>query len=261
MTQAVEMDEILLTFDVEWAPEFAIDFVAERLADAGVAATWLVTDANPAIERLRECPELFELGIHPNFRPGTTHGNDARSVLDHCMQIVPDATTMRSHSFTLSSHILIEALLHTPIRNDLTVLLPYTPVPHPADYWWEGRRMVRFPTFWEDDAEFERPSPTFDFAEVAGAGPGLKTLNLHPLLVYLNASDLEPLLTLRKRIPDVRHAAEDDAADLVSTSPRARSMFEEALHALSHRETNTVSAIARRWVEEPPRATRRRAAS
>jgi hypothetical protein len=259
MTEARVMDEILLTFDVEWAPEFAIDFVAERLAQASVSATWLVTDANPAIERLREHPELFELGIHPNFLPRATHGDDPRSVLEHCMAIVSDATTMRSHSFTVSSHILIEALLSTPIRNDLTVLLPYTPVPHPADYWWEGRRMVRFPTFWEDDAEFERPSPIFDFAQVAETAPGLRILNLHPLLVYLNASDFEPLHALRKRVPDLRHATEGDAADLVSTRQGARSMFEGALDSLSSRETSTVSAVARRWVEEHPRAARRAA--
>jgi hypothetical protein len=255
------MDDILLTFDVEWAPEFAIDFVADRLGQAGVSATWLVTDANPAIERLRARPELFELGIHPNFLPGATHGNDPRSVLAHCMDIVSGATTMRSHSFVMSSHILIEAVMSTPIRNDLSVLLPYTPVPHPAEYWWKGRRMVRFPTFWEDDVEFERPSPTFDFADVAGAGPGLKTLNLHPLLVYLNAGDPEPVLALRKRVRDVRAASEADAADLVSSRPGARSMFEGALDGLSSRETSTVSAVAHRWVEEHPRAARRRAAS
>lgn len=41
----------LITIDVDWAPDFAIDPVANALLDAGVSATWFITHASPAIVR------------------------------------------------------------------------------------------------------------------------------------------------------------------------------------------------------------------
>ena len=60
------MNDLVLTLDMDWAPDCAIDFVSEELVSREVRATWFVTHASPAVHRLREHPELFELGIHPN---------------------------------------------------------------------------------------------------------------------------------------------------------------------------------------------------
>ena len=69
MTDAAE---IALTFDIDWAPDWAIDLTAGILREREVRATWFVTHESPAVDRLREDSELFELGIHPNFLPGST---------------------------------------------------------------------------------------------------------------------------------------------------------------------------------------------
>ena len=82
---------IAITLDVDWAPDHAIDAVAGHLIERDVRATWFVTHASPAIDRLRDRPDLFELGIHPNFAPGSTQGETPDAVLDHCMAIVPEA--------------------------------------------------------------------------------------------------------------------------------------------------------------------------
>src|ERR1035441_3475149 len=85
------MHDIAISMDVDWAPDFAIDFVAERLIASRVRATWFVTHRSPAIERLRQHRDLFELGIHPNFLPGSSHGDSPAAVLQHCMGLVQDA--------------------------------------------------------------------------------------------------------------------------------------------------------------------------
>ncbi len=68
------MSRAAITLDVDWAPDFMIDAAAQALVDREVKATWFVTHASPAVERLREHPDLFELGIHPNFLAGSSHG-------------------------------------------------------------------------------------------------------------------------------------------------------------------------------------------
>jgi len=85
--------EIAITLDVDWAPDFVIEDVAELLINSSVRATWFVTHASSAIDDLRKRPDLFELGIHPNFLPGSTQGADVDSVLNHCMSLVPDAVS------------------------------------------------------------------------------------------------------------------------------------------------------------------------
>lgn len=80
---------VVLTFDIDWAPDFMIDFVAEGLTQRRVRATWFVTHASPAVEWLREHPDLFELGIHPNFAPGSTQGDSPEAVLRHCLRLEP----------------------------------------------------------------------------------------------------------------------------------------------------------------------------
>jgi hypothetical protein len=93
----------LVTFDLDWAPDFVIDWLAKRLIEVGVRAAWFVTHHSPAIERLRAESDLFELGIHPNLHPGSTHGNDTSSVLKHCMEIVPEAGAIRTHGLVQST--------------------------------------------------------------------------------------------------------------------------------------------------------------
>src|SRR4028119_935918 len=89
---------VAITLDVDWAPDFVIDSVAETLRRARVKCTWFVTHPSPAVDRLRRHPELFELGVHPNFLPGSTQGATAADVLNYCRRLVPDARSMRTHS-------------------------------------------------------------------------------------------------------------------------------------------------------------------
>ena len=85
------MNELAITLDIDWAPDFMIERVAGALLSKGVKATWFVTHRSLAIDRLRHHPELFELGIHPNFAAGSSHGDTPEAVLGHVIDLVPDA--------------------------------------------------------------------------------------------------------------------------------------------------------------------------
>ena len=104
-TTRVAKDDVLVTLDVDWAPDCVIDAVAALLIDANVRATWFITHESPALDRLRQRPDLFELGIHPNFFPGSTHGTDPKEILRHCMSLVPEAKSIRTHGLYQSGQI------------------------------------------------------------------------------------------------------------------------------------------------------------
>ena len=64
---------ILITLDIDWAPDFIIKKVDEILKEKGVKATWFVTHNSAYLNNLAK-NKNYELGIHPNFLPNTTQG-------------------------------------------------------------------------------------------------------------------------------------------------------------------------------------------
>lgn len=218
-------EPLLLTFDVDWAADFMIDSIAAALIERDVRSTWFVTHASPAIDRLRERPELFELGIHPNFLPGSSHGQTTAEILATCMSIVPEATSMRSHALVQSSPILAQVVESTPIRCDASLLLPDASHIEPVGFPHAEGPLVRVPYFWEDDIEMMRAAPRWSFEDDPHA-EGLRVYDFHPALVYLNAPDIGPYQELKRlgRLPDVPEAL---ARDLVQPGAGAGSFLLE----------------------------------
>lgn len=197
--------DCVLTLDLDWAPDEAIDAVAELLVARGVPATWLVTHSSPAVERLRDHAELFELGIHPNFLPGSTHGATVGEVLDHSLALVPDAVSMRTHALVQSTPILAEVLERTAIRVDLSLFLPRAENVAPVEYRWRGRSLVRVPYVWEDDVELENGTLGSGVASILAA-PGLKVFDFHPVHVFLNSTSMDAYRRVSGTLPDAELA-------------------------------------------------------
>jgi hypothetical protein len=234
-------EPIVLTFDVDWAADYMVEPIAGALIDRGVRSTWMVTHASPAIDRLRERPDLFELGIHPNFLPGSSHGDTVAEVLATCMRLVPEATTMRSHALVQSSPILEEVLARTPIRCDSSILLPEAPGIEPVGFPSADGPLVRVPYFWEDDVEMMRHAPRWTFDDDAPA-EALRVYDFHPALVYLNAADVSPYEELKRL--GLRDVPEARARELVQPGQGAGTMFLEIADHLAASGSRTLRDVA-----------------
>ncbi|MGH7318238.1 MAG: hypothetical protein ACRELA_01200 [Candidatus Rokuibacteriota bacterium] len=229
------LDEAVLTIDVDWAPDPAIRFVAEHLIARGVRATWFITHRSPAIDELERHPELFELGVHPNLLPGSTHGHDVESVLSHCMELVPGARSMRTHGFMQWTGLLHHVLTRTPIAVDLSVLLPRAPLVSPARFEWRGRGLLRIPCFWTDDYEMETTRPGWALAPLLASTRGLKVFDFHPIHIYLNSSTLEGYQTVKRRVSRLPEARETDLLSFVQAGAGTRAFFLEVVDHLEVR--------------------------
>lgn len=186
-----------ITLDIDWAPDFVIDMVADILIEANVPATWFVTHASPAVDRLRERNDLFELGIHPNFLPNSSHGTTVPEVLAYCMDLVPDAVSMRSHALVQSSVILSYVMMETPIQFEASLFLPHATHLVPIVHHIGHRRLVRLPYWWEDDAEMLCPVPEWDVATTLSS-PGLKIFDFHPIHIVLNSASMTGYAELKQ---------------------------------------------------------------
>jgi hypothetical protein len=193
---------LVITLDVDWAPDWMVDAVADQLATADVPATWFATHASPALDRRRARGDRFELGVHPNFRPGSTHGATPAEVLEHVMGLVPGAVSSRAHGVVQSGELLWELVARTPVRIDTTTVLPGMPHVRPVPQHTPAGTLMRVPFIWSDDYEALRPNPTWDWDELF-AQPGLKVVLFHPARICLNAGGaLPPLPQAPLEVPD-----------------------------------------------------------
>lgn len=204
---------LAITLDIDWAPDHVIDRIAAQLIDARVRATWFVTHQSPAIDRLRARPDLFELGIHPNFLNQSTHGETPAEVLAHCMALVPDARSMRTHSLVQSSVLLDTVVRETPIVYDVSLYLPGHAALQPFVQPLPTRPIVRVPFWWEDDFEMYGDAPNWHVTPPpAGEHAGLRILNFHPIHVALNSCALHGYEALKRDARVLRDATADQVA-------------------------------------------------
>ena len=236
--------DVAITLDVDWAPDFMIDYAAALLVEHGVKATWFITHASPAVSRLREHPSLFELGIHPNFLPGSTHGNTFASVLAHCFDLVPDARSVRTHALYQSAPLL-RALVNEPrITTDLSLFLPRMPGIEPVEFRLDGRTLLRVPYLWEDSLEIEQEVPSFDLQRLLSAGDGLKILNFHPTHVFLNSITPAPYGQIKQCAPRLEDVTIDLAARCVVQGHGTQTLFREAIQHLATRHSWRIHDLA-----------------
>jgi hypothetical protein len=186
-----------VTLDIDWAPDVVIDRVAGLLVERGVPASWFITHRSAAVERLRDHPELFELGIHPNFLPGSTQGRTHEEVLEHCLELVPDAISMRTHSLYQSTPLLALVAETTPIEVDASLLLLGATIASLTTFTWNGRTLTRVPVYWEDDLAMEEANASWSFDPAEIEDEGVRIYDFHPIHIYLNSSEMGPYRALR----------------------------------------------------------------
>jgi hypothetical protein len=179
-----------ITIDVDWAPDFMIDAAADALLAREVKATWFVTHASPALERLRERPDLFELGIHPNFLPGSTHGATPAEVVAHCAALVPEAKAVRTHCLLQSTPLHDELLRGSAVEVDVSLFLPGAEHLEPVVQWSPAGRLLRLPYVWQDNMEMYSPEPNWRTGALLDA-PGLRIFDFHPVHVWLNSRSFD----------------------------------------------------------------------
>ena len=175
-----------ITLDVDWAHDDVLEVAIDMVEDAGIHATWLITNESRWLDRLTSNP-LFELGVHPNFNrllAGTNRTVDTfQKVIRDLLEIAPNSRSVRSHSLTYSSR-LSDCFVEFGLTHDLNSYIPRHSVANLSP-WKLPNGQIRVPTIWEDDVEF----PITCDQGWAKWEEGVRVLNFHPIHLYLNTED------------------------------------------------------------------------
>ncbi len=244
-------NSFVLTLDIDWAPDCAINMVSDMLIKKSLKATWFVTHDSPAIRRLFEYSELFDFGLHPNFLPGSTQGRDEREIISFLRTILPESKIMRTHALVQSSLLLNMAVDDFGVETDVSLFLPETPNirPHFIYFGHSQKSLLRIPYFWEDDTEMYNPFKSWDFSSSKYHVEGLKVFDFHPMYIYLNSNSMHQYKELKKLGP-IYALDEDAISPFINNDSRGvKNLFDSFTEFIIDKQKDnfTISDISSAW--------------
>ena len=185
----------LLTFDIDWAPNFVLEDVSNLLKKHKIKATWFVTHDSPIIQKFSK-ETNYELGIHPNFNSLSTQGSNPREILKNLKKIVPNSVSSRSHTLFQSS-IILSMYKEFGIKYDVSLLLYKSK--NIDMHYNPALNLYRIPYFWEDDVEMHEKVPNWSLEKISNI-TGLKIFNFHPIHVILNSKNMSSYNKIKNEI-------------------------------------------------------------
>ena len=184
------MNEIVLSFDIEWACAEVVADVVRLLEERNLRATFFCT--HPGIEVADH-----ERSLHPNFfRDGNTQVAEAHSIPDElefyravvgaARTLCPEATGVRSHR-RYYTPLVEQVLRENDLQYDSTAMEPLTPGLAPG---WLGDNLLSLPIYFMDHWDLGFQATGFELARLRLDEPGLKVVDFHPNLIFLNAATI-----------------------------------------------------------------------
>jgi len=227
------LDTVVLTTDIDWAPDYATRAVLDLVADAGMRITAFATHDSPL---LKAATDFVEIGLHPdNTRPHPQHGF-ARKIPD-LLELFPDAVGLRCHRNFFGQNI--SDLAHAAgLTYDISTFLWRQPF---AQGYLDYNGLVKLAYVWEDGIHVD-VGEALELERVGLDLPGLKILNVHRMLIYLNAPDDQLRRRLCRGIGDLTTVPETHFRDHIHQGYGLRDFYRDLLAELRRRKVRTLFA-------------------
>ena len=184
------------TSDVDWASEAALDIFLSDMQRFDLKFTMFVTHRSDVVEEYKKAG-VIERGIHPNFLPGSSHGDGFRSVIETVLEFAPEAKCFRSHrgfDVTDITHLLTEYGMEYD-SNVVTIMQQdVKPILHESG-------LLRFPIFFEDGTHlYNRLGLDLDKYKPRFTTPGIKIISIHPVNYVVNPPTIKYMRSIKDSI-------------------------------------------------------------
>lgn len=190
------MNKVFINFDIDWASDSLVNEIIDMCLAYEVKATFFATHKSMTLSRLRN-NKNFEIGLHPNFLPGSTQGGTEEEVLGYCRSLEPNAVSIRSHCvyqygkiYNLFNQILGDNLVES------NIFMPGVPTINPFLLYTKNGFLVRVPFFWSDD--YYLLGKKILCPKVLLDSDGVKVYMFHPVHIYHNTVSMEHYECIKK---------------------------------------------------------------
>jgi len=243
-------NDYCISLDVDWAPDWCIEEIAGVLDEEKVKATWFVTHLTPAIKKFIFSNSLFEVGIHPNFFPGSTQGSTVDEIMANLKGIAPQAVSVRTHGLFQSSPLLRTMREQYKILFDcsLFLLMSENLAPHEIFFSDSGKGLIRIPCFWDDDLGMYEMHPRHTLNDPRFNVQGLKVLDFHPIHILLNSENMHAYEKCKKIKKDIAALQRKEIEHLINKRQGTRTFFQAIVKKLSdNKSSRTISEVGLAW--------------
>lgn len=195
------MRKVVLTSDIDWAPEEVIQDFLDLLQSFNAKCTLFCTHESEVISKCNS--KLFEKAIHPNFNFSLMEGMPigAEETLNKILSLYPDAVGVRSHSMTSSTPLQF-LFYEKGLKYDSNLFLPY--------HWdflpfksWTG--LTTIPYHWEDDVHFSYERNFENIPIEENKEFELMIFDFHPIHIFLNTDCEQTYLNAKKDYHDSKN--------------------------------------------------------
>ncbi len=231
-----------LTADQDWAPAWASEQLLAAAATLGMPLHVFRTNPCPVLDDAFARGRITQ-GWHPNFLPGSDHGDTPEEVIAYCRAHFPGCRTARAHCF-MEHTMAWDALAAAGIVADSQVPTYFqeglVPLLHASGIW-------RLPVYFEDDIFFRSFPLELRLDRIRGDAlrPRSQGAQLPPHVrrrerpvARLLRRDQEPLVLDRRRSPEAgppgrgTRAVLEELAALVTSRGFAFESFEALVDRL-----------------------------
>lgn len=198
------------------------------MSERGVIPTAFATHPSEALATAEAGGDAI-VGVHPNFLPGSSHGETRDEVIGHIFSLFPNARCFRSHAIVDDSRISM-AMKDRNIDFDSNLCLYLQSGLVPLHHW---TGIPRFPIFWQDDVHWRRKGEfRLQPYEDLFFSPGLKIISVHPFMYAMNLSDHERYTRFREKITTL---TKEEADELASPGFGTRTFLLELIDAVQEK--------------------------
>ena len=223
-------NRVFLTTDIDWAPDFIIEDLCALVSGYDFKLTAFSTHKSSF---LAQKMDFLEIGLHPDYtRPDPQFRFDNK--LQDLKNLYPEAVGLRCHRNFFGNNIS-DLVKRADLKYDASYLLWCQPF---CSAFVDYNDLLRISYFWEDGIHCDKKIP-FKIEELMLQLPGLKVLNVHPVLIYLNAPDDNYRREVTKQYTDLTKMRYSDVKDKVYQGYGIRSLYIDVLNFIKEKQVET----------------------
>ena len=194
--------QIIVSTDIDWASDWMLEYFFD-LVLAKVPKVLAFSTHNTKILEKYHSQGFVDIGAHPNFRKGSSHGSNIKEVAEFVSNLFITKKIYRAHGLLDSKEIRSE-MKRNGFTYESNVLNYNEPDLLPKKL---EENILRIPIFWSDGWALR--DPTYQVSGLCEKSieetkfflkqPGLKVLNIHPILLVNNCYSLQHYEKFRTR--------------------------------------------------------------
>jgi len=224
------LTDVILTCDVDWAPDFAIEAVYRMIAAFHFKLTIFATHRSDLLQRP---PEFVEVGLHPDFTRQPPTGS-FREKVANLLEYYPGSRGMRAHRNFFGQNIS-DIAWELGLTYDASIFLWNR---SHCQCYIDYNGLLKYCYLWEDGIHLDTRTP-LRVSEINLLSPGMKILNIHPILFYLNAPTDDYRREVTRKYRDLTAAPQSAIDPEIYRGRGIRTFYQEILTFLKESQVRT----------------------